>query len=222
MLTASYASTVTVTTTSQQEVANFAGGSNSVLSACWLPNGRIACGGMDRTARVYEVPLNSDEPDSTPSAPKLIYQLPLHDGPVGSVRASGNAVLTAGWDGLIGYWRLNDSQAAEQQEDVDADRARTKRRKTTSEGLKLTPVHVLQGHTRNVSKAIFDRMDSKTAYSAGLDASVRAWDLETGAQKNVRNSDKTLLALDQFASANLLVTGSTDRAVSIWDLRQCA
>jgi len=31
-----------------------------------------------------------------------------------------------------------------------------------------------------------------------------------------------LLALDQFASANLLVTGSTDRAVAIWDTRQCA
>lgn len=34
-----------------------------------------------------------------------------------------------------------------------------------------------------------------------------------------QTSDKVLLALSQMASPNLLVTGSTDRLVSFWDLR---
>lgn len=193
MLSTSYAPSVTVTAASKQQLVSFGGGAQSVLSACWLPNGRIATAGMDQAATVWDVPLpSSSAPDAAVAAPRALFHLPLHTAPVASIRSAkaSSSLLTAGWDGLVGFWKLDAAYTADgAQDDGATDRLRAKRRRTApadDAGVRLAPVHVLKGHRGTVARAIFDRTDDKIAYSAGWDHHVRQWDLEVGAQVSAR------------------------------------
>ncbi|GAA5975430.1 hypothetical protein JCM5350_006477 [Sporobolomyces pararoseus] len=201
----------------------------------------VASGGMDRVARVweYETPsLSLTDLDSTPavSTPKTLYTLSLHQAPVSTVRSRSSPLLsssassttsaphliTGGWDGLIGVWDLN--KGVNEEEALgggDMERSKKKRRKsTTNEIIKnKTPMSVLRGHTNKVSRALFDRNDASVAYSAGWDHSVRVWDLEHGIEKENKASDKVHLDLTQLSTPSLLLTGSTDRLLSLFDLR---
>ncbi|GAA6061075.1 hypothetical protein JCM10212_006276 [Sporobolomyces blumeae] len=242
ILTSSYAGTLSLQSPPSHPLT-FAGHDLSVLSTTFVPrpvgestsDGKrwVASGGMDRVGRVweYEVPsLSLTNPDAPASTPEVLYTLSLHQAPISSVRARQSLVsssttsspphlLTAGWDGLIGVWDLtrgvNEGGSAETGE----DRLKKKRRKQTSSVTNKNPMMVLRGHTNKVSRAIFDRQDENVAYSAGWDHAVRVWDIEHGIEKENKMSDKVHLDLAQLATPSLLLTGSTDRLVSLFDLR---
>ncbi|GAA5944622.1 Ytm1p [Sporobolomyces koalae] len=238
ILTASYAGTSSLQTTGASSPLTFAGHDLSVLSTTYIHQSIddkkwIASGGMDRLARVweYETPaLSLTDMDMTPVAPKSIYTLSLHQAPVSSVRSrpaaaasssSAPHLLTAGWDGLIGVWDLTPGVNEGEADHATFERTKKKRRKGTDQTLvkNKLPAAVLRGHTNKVSRAIFDRSDENTAYSAGWDHSVRVWDLQHGIEKENKASDKVHLDLCQLATPSLLLTGSTDRLLSLFDLR---
>ncbi|GAA5965099.1 hypothetical protein JCM3765_004856 [Sporobolomyces pararoseus] len=247
ILSASYAGTLSLQSTAAANPTTFSGHDLSVLSTCYIhqpvngvKDGKklVASGGMDRVARVweYETPsLSLTDLDSTQvSAPKTLYTLSLHQAPVSSVRSrspllassssSSNVaphLITAGWDGLIGVWDLNKG-VNEEEALGDMERIKKKRRKSTTSNevtKNKTPMSVLRGHTNKVSRALFDRNDASVAYSAGWDHSVRVWDLEHGIEKENKASDKVHLDLTQLSTPSLLLTGSTDRLLSLFDLR---
>ncbi|GAA5907059.1 hypothetical protein JCM6882_005158 [Rhodosporidiobolus microsporus] len=240
LLTASYAGTLSLQSSDLPAPSSltFAGHDLSVLSACYVPHPSgsedtrwIASGGMDRVGRVWEytippVSLTSETPLPTP---QTLYTLSLHQAPISSVRSrplpssstaatSSPHLLTAGWDGIIGLWDLTPGVNEGEADVEDGDRKKKRRRQSTTV-VNKTPITVLQGHTGKVSRAVFARNDATTAYSAGWDHSVRSWDLAVGMETSSKTSDKVLLALSQLAAPNLLATGSTDRLVSLWDLR---
>ncbi|GAA5912723.1 Ytm1p [Sporobolomyces salmoneus] len=246
ILSASYAGTLSFQQSGISSTPlTFSGHDLSVLSTCYIhqsidgnaPRKLVASGGMDRIARVweYETPslsLTDLEPSSS-IAPKTLYTLSLHQAPISSVRSrsplsspttsssSAPHLLTAGWDGLIGVWDLGKGVNEETLGDSGFERTKKKRRKSTSiESVKnKTPMSVLRGHTNKVSRALFDRNDASVAYSAGWDHTVRIWDLEHGIEKESKVSDKVHLSLAQLATPSLLLTGSTDRLLSLFDLR---
>ncbi|GAA5886913.1 hypothetical protein JCM16303_006758 [Sporobolomyces ruberrimus] len=242
ILSASYAGTLSLQQGGSANPLTFAGHDLSVLSTTYIHQSigstskkLVASGGMDRIGRVweYETPSLSltDLADSAPApAPKCLYTLGLHQAPISSVRSrplglSSSStpphLLTAGWDGLIGLWDLTPGINEEQSLDSSLERTKKKRRKSTSgEVVKnKTPMMVLRGHTNKVSRALFDRNDEKVGYSAGWDHSVRVWDLERGIEKETMMSDKVHLDLAQLSTPSLLLTGSTDRLLSLFDLR---
>ncbi|KAM0791995.1 hypothetical protein ACM66B_007107 [Microbotryomycetes sp. NB124-2] len=244
ILSASYAGTLSLLSSSSTEPATFSGHSQAVLSSCYIDdsfsgtNGYswAASGGMDRIARVwqYQTPSVSDASTSI-AAPETLYTLHLHSSSVSSVRgralASSHAqtsphLVTAGWDGLIGLWDLtpgvneSDEPVAEDDEIENGDARRKKRRKQVATKSKAkAPINVLRGHEGKVSSAIFDHSSATTAYSAGWDHSVRSWDLETGGEIASKTSDKVIYSLAQMATPNLLATGTADRQICFFDLR---
>ncbi|GAA6006119.1 hypothetical protein JCM11491_002037 [Sporobolomyces phaffii] len=243
ILSSSYAGTLSLQQSGVANPLTFAGHDLSVLSTTYIhqpltsgENKRwVASGGMDRIGRVweYEAPsLSLTEPAAGPSVPKTLYTLSLHQAPISSVRSRSPLLsssssstpphlITAGWDGLIGVWDL--TKGVNEEEALgDMERTKKKRRKSASAAeiaKNKTPMSVLRGHTNKVSRALFDRTDASVAYSAGWDHSVRVWDLEHGIEKENKASDKVHLDLAQLATPSLLLTGSTDRLLSLFDLR---
>ncbi|GAA5958116.1 hypothetical protein JCM21900_002916 [Sporobolomyces salmonicolor] len=243
ILTASYAGTLSLQSSAlpPPSTLTFVGHDLSALSATYVPHPLgsedkhwIASGGLDRVGRVWEytIPPLSLTAETAPPAPTTIHTLSLHQAPISSVRSrplplssttptSSPHLLTASWDGLIGVWDLTPGVNEGDADLEGADRKKKRRRQSTTV-VNKSPVSVLRGHTNKVSRAVFDRNDVTKAYSAGWDHTVRSWDLSIGAESSSKTSDKVLLDLAQLAAPNLLATGSTDRLISLWDLRSDA
>ncbi|KAK4046647.1 ribosome biogenesis protein ytm1 [Microbotryomycetes sp. JL201] len=246
ILSASYAGTLSLASSSSTEPLTFSGHLQAVLSCCYVDNAFagvsghswVASGGMDRIARVWQYqPAASTDSSTAAPTPQTLYTLHLHNSSVSSVRArqldSSSArqsphLLTAGWDGLIGLWDLspgvNESNEPLEAEDGDENgdgRKKKRRKQATSQSKAKAPINVLRGHEGKVSSAIFDHSSATTAYSAGWDHTVRSWDLETGSETAAKAStcDKVIYSLAQMATPNLLATGTADRQVCFFDLR---
>ncbi|ORX78344.1 WD40 repeat-like protein [Basidiobolus meristosporus CBS 931.73] len=82
---------------------------------------------------------------------------------------------------------------------------------------------VLKGHTGAVLEVQWSQ-DSKNVYSASADKSVGIWDVNTGVRiKRFRGHNSFVNSCapqHKFAGSNVVVSGSDDRTVKIWDIRQ--
>ncbi|KAF8597547.1 WD40 repeat-like protein [Ceratobasidium sp. AG-I] len=226
-LTASYDGCVRVYDNSQQAIATISSHAAPVTSTCWvIPDSPssidqehiIASASFDHTLHLTRLSSFIDPTWST------LATLHLHTAPVSSVSASpsGEHLISAGWDNLVGIWS---SEVPEKDEvrDVEEVVGRKKRRKmdgNTSGAVKKGPAGVLKSHTARVSKAIFDSANSTRAYSCGWDSTVRSWDIESGVCVNtVTLPDRAHLDIALSESGTTLYTASADRTVSLIDIR---
>lgn len=146
----------------------------------------IATASHDLTGRLVRVSLNSDTGSRTSST---LASLHLHTSPLSSIAysRSGEHLLTASWDTLIGLW---ESHIPEEDEIdvVEIQTDRRKRRKVSGRDSeprpkRKAPLSVLKSHTARVSKAVFSST-GKVAFSCGFDSTIRSWDVENGVCTN--------------------------------------
>ncbi|CUA72761.1 Ribosome biogenesis protein YTM1 [Laccaria bicolor S238N-H82] [Rhizoctonia solani] len=226
-LTSSYDGCVRVYDSTQQPVATIMSHNAPVTSACWVPEQLDSASDREKTvvssSLDHTLHLNRLSSLSNPSWTTLA-SFHLHTAPVASVSASsdGKHLVSAGWDGLIGFWSTTMPERDEVPE-VEEVLGRKKRRKIhdqPSSAVRKGPAAVLKSHTARVSKAIFNPLDeSKRAYSCGWDNTVRAWDVESGVCINtVTLPDKAHLDL-AISRAGAAYVASADRSVSVIDFR---
>ena len=142
----------------------------------------IATASHDLTGRLLRVSLDADTGNRTSST---LASLHLHTSPLSSITYSGSGerILTASWDGLIGLW---ESRIPEEDE-IEVAEVQTERRKrrkvdgrdTEPRPRRKAPSSVLKSHTARISKAVFSST-GKAAFSCGFDSTVRSWDVENG------------------------------------------
>lgn len=177
----------------------------------------IASASHDLTARLTKISLADDT--TRPSQP--LATLHLHTSLLTSIAAdsTGSTLLTASWDGNIGVW---DSAIPVEDDVVPESGDRKKRRKIgdNDRPKNKVPATVLKSHTARVSKAIFALSSRQHAYSCGFDSTVRHWDVEVGVCTNtITVPERPMLDLSLTNDENTLLAASTDRTVSIFDLR---
>jgi ribosome biogenesis protein YTM1 len=132
-LTASYDGCVRVHDSAQQPVATISSHSAPVTSACWVSpyvadslekDQLVASASFDHMLHLTRLSSFTDPVWAT------LATLHLHTAPVSSVSASssGQQLISAGWDGLVGVWT---TEVPDQDEvhDVEAVIVRKKRRK---------------------------------------------------------------------------------------------
>lgn len=75
----------------------------------------------------------------------------------------------------------------------------------------------LQGHKEAVSGMVY--IDNNTICSASWDHTIRLWDIELGGIKKEIVGNKAFFDVDFSTLNSLIVTGSADRHVRIYDIR---
>ncbi|KAG1850815.1 ribosome biogenesis protein YTM1 [Suillus subalutaceus] len=201
---------------SQNLVLDASAHQSPITSVCVVPSSSpdteshiLASSSHDLTACLTRISLSPESPIAS-----TVASLHLHTSPLSfiSTDASGSHLLTSSWDGLIGVW-----------DTLIPDDHQKKRRKTAPANIKRkAPTAVLKSHTARVSKALFaaGELAKGKAYSCGFDSTVRTWDVESGVCINTINvPERPMLDLAETPDGNVLLAASTDRTVSIFDLR---
>ncbi|KAG9307915.1 WD40-repeat-containing domain protein [Chiua virens] len=231
-LTASYDGHIRLFNYAQEPVRDISAHQAPISSVCVVPHSEltdesvlIASASHDLTASLTRVSL---VPDASPSS-QTLASLHLHTSPLSSVASdhTGSHLLTASWDHLIGVW---DTTIPTQDEvaptsDPASSSDRTKRRKIANgadqeRAKRKGPTTVLKSHTARVSKAAFLPGSNKRAYSCGFDSTVRSWDVALGAcVDTITVPERPMLDLAISPDGHTVLASSTDRTVSIFDLR---
>ncbi|ORX37061.1 chromosome organization and biogenesis-related protein [Kockovaella imperatae] len=204
-------------------------------------NLRLAAGGVDRAVHVFTLP--SLDPSSSTSGREL-FTLMGHTGPISSISSSssGRELVSASWDGNLHLYIMPEDEPTEHQlpSDPTTYLPGQKRRKKMkeergpiegltdgdigTEGWRRAPELIMRGHKGRIGSVAWDKQDTNKTWSGGWDGSVRGWDMETGACTVVRqgSADKSILAMDQWASNGTIATGSMDRTICLWDTREAS
>lgn len=148
----------------------------------------IASSSHDMTAQLTSVSFATDSSYGKNGGSKSLASLHLHTSAVTSIVASSSSshLLTTSRDHLIGVWDTR--IPTEDEVPVTLDERERKRRKKSGDAnassnvpKRKAPLAVLKSHTGIVSSARFEGGDNaKTAYSCGLDSTIRSWDVEAG------------------------------------------
>ncbi|KAE9382875.1 hypothetical protein BT96DRAFT_982779, partial [Gymnopus androsaceus JB14] len=139
---------------------------------------------------------------------KTLAKLHFQTAPVSSIasNSSGTHLLTSSWDTLIGLW---DTAVPSLEEVPEAPRERKKRQKlnggtndSAKKAKRKAPSMVLKSHTTRVSR------NENTAYSCGIDFTT--------------SSEKPFLDIALNSDGHTALAASTDRTVTLYDVRQAS
>ncbi|KAF9234666.1 ribosome biogenesis protein YTM1 [Melanogaster broomeanus] len=179
-----------------------------------------------RDTPAHQAPITSvcvvPSPEATDESVLALASLHLHTSPLSSIASdhTGSSLLTASWDHLIGHW---DTKVPSEDEIAAEAGERKKRRKIVGEAerpKRKAPTTVLKSHTARVSKALFAPGSNQKAYSCGFDSTVRTWDVESGVcTDTITVPERPMLDLTITPDGTTALASSTDRTVSIFDLR---
>ncbi len=106
-----------------------------------------------------------------------------------AVSPDGTQIATASWDRTVRLW--------------NAETGAT--------------VSVLEGHTNSVNDLVFTP-DGSRIVSAGYDGDIRAWPLDGGEAYRFAQVGFPINALAISGDGKILVTGSADKTVRVWDM----
>ncbi|KNZ78993.1 Ribosome biogenesis protein YTM1 [Termitomyces sp. J132] len=185
----------------------------------------IASASHDLTAQINKITLATPG-SSTSSKSTPLATLHLHTAPLSSIvsNTAGTHLLTASWDGLIGFWDTTVPVKDEVPEEEVGGRGGRQKRRRVEEGPRpprKAPIEVLKSHVGRVSGVVFAPGLEEKAYSCGFDSTVRVWDMESGVSVHtVTASNKAFLSLSALPMTpeSILVT-STDRTMMLYDVR---
>nr|XP_042903643.1 ribosome biogenesis protein WDR12 homolog [Parasteatoda tepidariorum] len=119
---------------------------------------------------------------------------------------------TGSYDQMLKIWSSDDVSEATGGDD-DKKRFKTESLKTKIK----TPLMTLSGHTDGVTGVQW--IDTNEVVTCGLDCTLRIWDVELGGLKSQLNGSKAFLGIAYSPLSKLLVSGSSDRHVRLWDPR---
>ncbi|KAG6849879.1 ribosome biogenesis protein ytm1 [Arthromyces matolae] len=193
----------------------------------------IATASHDLTAQLLQVTPSSPG-SSSPSKTNTLASLHLHTAPLACIasNSAGSHLLTASWDGLIGFWDTTVPEKDEVPEEEVGERGGKKKRRRLEDGegkrvKRKAPLEVLKSHIGRVSGVVFAPDEETTAYSCGFDSTVRVWDTEKGlsvhtiTKANLQTaSSKPFLSITPMASMpGTVLATSTDRSMTMYDAR---
>ncbi|MFH4977946.1 hypothetical protein AB6A40_004655 [Gnathostoma spinigerum] len=176
-----------------------------------LTDFRIAVGFQDQSILVASVIINDEvliEVDEV---------LRGHERSVECVasNATGDRLVSGGFDYLLKVWncsRDDDSTKFKKFDDAEA-----KRRKTATST--KTPMVTLSGHRDAIIGAAWLPDSEKEVCTASWDHTLRIWDLELAGEKNSLSSTKSFTSLSICPTSCLILTGSVDPVVRLFDPR---
>ncbi|KAK9362446.1 WD40-repeat-containing domain protein [Lipomyces starkeyi] len=213
-------------------VSEFGGHTGPVKSVRWLDENKVVSASMDRSIRIWKVPVADDQGDEDmadvlgSNGPQTVVSARTFTGHKSTVEdiavnAATSRMLSAGADSAVGLWTTNYKEAPPATVSVSTREMSGKRRRKTvvpSRG----PISMMGSHTGPVTGVIFDPKDGTVGYSVSLDHTIKTWDLVTGALVDTRTTSFPLLSITALPELSLLCSGSSARHVTLHDPRAAA
>lgn len=207
----------------------FSGHSGSIRDTKWISPTRLVSAGNDRQIRLWKNKETGQiDEEEDPEEGTTIAILEGHKGPVVSlsVDQKTNRILSAGYDGEVGFWstnhkEMNSIQPMEYDSNVLSSSSKKRRKMAVQDATlrRRSPLSMLQSHKQPVEGITFDLNDSTVAYSVSQDHTIKTWDLVTARCIDTRTTGYSLLSVLQLPTKNLLVTGSSARHINLHDPR---
>ncbi|RGB33320.1 WD repeat domain 12 [Rhizophagus diaphanus] len=242
-LTGSYDNRVRIWNTSGECLQTFIGHNAPVKSVSWISvkddeEFTFLSASQDRTIRAWRSSLEHDKYIS-------LYECIGHKGSIESIAVSPSCseFASGSWDSSIMLWTMEIPENSDDDEHIKIQTS-SKRRKVIKKEKILTkyPIATMNGHIGAISSVVFDDKDNNKLYSGGWDHSIRIWDVESRTNVDVKNCDKVVYGISysdvavvkltlsshknwvtsvSWSTKNsfMLVSGSYDGTVKIWDIR---
>ncbi|VDK44519.1 unnamed protein product [Anisakis simplex] len=199
---------------------------------------RVICGGSDQTIVINEVSMkqqtnkNGDKNGDTALTMTPTHILRGHERSVECVAAnqSGSRLVSGGFDSMLKVWNIEkDDSTTTYTKRVSAE-SNAKKAKTGV--ITKMPMVTLAGHKELIVGAKWLPNSNKDVATVSWDHTILIWDLELAVNKaifligsfvsghtNSLRSTKPFTSLDVCPKNGLIITGSTDPVVRLWDSR---
>lgn len=166
--------------------------------------GLVTCS-HDETAMVWTWDAKSNQIEH-------IFTFIGHSRSVDCASVKGDLVATGSYDHMLKIWSLVDSDSTQ------GEHSNAKNSKLRS------PVITLEGHKEAITGCSWMPSEDASAISnvttVSLDNTIKLWDIEVGEVKQTLTSNKSFLSVSYSPTNSLLLTGSCDRHIRLWDSRQ--
>lgn len=163
--------------------------------------GTFASASQDQTVMIWEWNIETNAVD-------CIYVCKGHERGVDSLATSPSAKLLASgsWDTMLKIWS---SELHGEDDEISTKRLKGEQTRT--------PISTLSGHREAISGIQW--IDEDTVLTGSWDHTLRVWDLSNGGIKSEINGNKPIFSVSHSKLNGLVITGSADKNVRLYDLR---
>lgn len=212
ILTGCYDNTIHLWTIKGNHKLVIPGHNGPVKAVEWVKldneNGIFVTGSHDQNAILWHWNVHEN-------AVQCVNVLRGHERGIECIRVQpeqGLLFASAGWDTFIKLW------SSKLDEDDSPDSSKKQRVNESGESSKTrVPIVTLQGHKEAINGLAW--VDVNTLCTASWDHTIKLWDIELNGIKKEIVGNKAFFDVDYSKLNNLLVTGSADRHVRIYDTR---
>jgi len=131
--------------------------------------------------------------------------------------ADGMRALSGSFDKCLKVWRTEIDVAGDDEDFVHVGESQSKKAKSTA--VTKTPMVTLESHREVVVGVKWNPLDKKQAATVSWDHTIILWDLELAGPVRNLNSNKAFTSISLNNLTGLVLTGSTDPVIRLWDLR---
>ena len=132
---------------------------------------------------------------------------------------------TCSVDGTARVWRLEGGELEDEKAAKKRKKESKKKKDDDDENMDVDAPEiglgeelVLRGHTDQVHAVAWE--SSRLLWTASYDHTIRAWDVETGEEKESHPTNSSVHCLALAPSGNKYAFGGSDRLVNVWDPRE--
>uniref|UniRef100_F1KVU2 Ribosome biogenesis protein WDR12 homolog n=1 Tax=Ascaris suum TaxID=6253 RepID=F1KVU2_ASCSU len=171
---------------------------------------RLLSGGCDQTIVLSEV--DREARTTTPT-----YVLRGHERSVEclSINEEGTRLVSGGFDALVKVWNIEEGDEST----TFTKDPENKPKKRRSSVLTKKPMMTLAGHKEVVVGAKWLPTSKKDIVTASWDHTLLIWDVELAGHTSSLSSTKSFTCVATCPTNGLLLTGSVDPVVRLWDPR---
>uniref|UniRef100_A0A914YH22 Ribosome biogenesis protein WDR12 homolog n=1 Tax=Panagrolaimus superbus TaxID=310955 RepID=A0A914YH22_9BILA len=128
-----------------------------------------------------------------------------------SAKSDGTRIVSGGFDSFLKVWNTEDDGKTEY---AKTDAAKKKK----LNAIVKTPMVTLQSHKDAIVGVEWHPLNSKQVVTASMDHNIIAWDLELAGFVTRLNGARAFTSLSLNPTNGLIVTGSADNKIRLWDL----
>ncbi|KAL3998549.1 WD domain G-beta repeat family protein [Acanthocheilonema viteae] len=174
---------------------------------------RIVTGGHDQVLMISDIEIDGS---STFIKPTCILR--GHERSIESVavNADGTRTVSGGFDKMLKVWNTDKDDTSTVFEKTSNGKTSKKKR---TDVITKTPMVTLSAHKDSIVGITWSSNSAKEVLTASWDHTISIWDLELAGQTSTLTAKKAFTSISLCPSNSMLITGSVDPIVRLWDPR---